>query len=84
MTTAWYYVFHGNLQLAFYYHPLFWLAPIIFILLFIDNFLLVKNSRKIEIAIIFIICIFIFVYLIRITGYSTAFAPLVIGGELQW
>lgn len=76
MFSAWYHFLHGDIQTAFYFHPLFWLVPIIFVLLFIDNFLLARNSKRIELSLILIGLVFIVVYVLRVSGILTGFAPL--------
>lgn len=75
--TAWYYVLHGQFEIAFYFHPLFWLVPFLFIILFIDNFILERPSHKTNYVLTPILLIFIIVYLLRISGIVTIFAPLV-------
>lgn len=75
--TAWYFALQGQIQLALYFNPLFWLIPILFLILFIDKFILAKPSPKTNYILIPIVLTFIIVYLLRITGIITIFAPLV-------
>lgn len=63
MTRAYLALLHFDLKQAFYYHPLFWVPPIVFV-----TFLAKKNlNRHIYRGILFIsAALFIFVYLYRL------------------
>lgn len=49
MTRAWTSFLNGNIEMAFYYHPLFWLIPVIGILILFEE----KINKKFYNAIMF-------------------------------
>lgn len=62
MSRAWLSVLHGNLSLAFYYHPLFWMAVPMALCFFFREKL---SARVRKWALIVIAFLFIGVYLFR-------------------
>ena len=63
MTRAWIYALHFEFQKAFYYHPLFWLVPILG-MLYINRD---KLAEKIyHISLFFMMTVFLSVYFIRL------------------
>lgn len=77
MTSAWYHlIVNGDLEAAFYFHPLFFLTPIIALILFVDNIVLESKSKALEYLLLTILIIFVIVYVLRMTGVLTGFDPL--------
>lgn len=63
MSRAWLSLLHGNLRLAFHYHPLFLLViPMIIFFLLKDRF----SSKVKKLLITFFACIFLITYFIRL------------------
>lgn len=70
MTRAYFAFFKGDIKTAFFYHPLFWLVPIIFISLTSKK---VRNNKPILCS---FIAIFLSVYIIRMILYFPHTPPL--------
>ncbi|WP_442911563.1 DUF2752 domain-containing protein [Lachnospira sp.] len=65
MTRAWIYLLHGDIHLAFYYHPLFFLVPIAFLVTFLNGKFISKYRN---IILLLILLAFILVYIIRMVS----------------
>ena len=63
MTRAWFSLLKLDIEGAFYYHPLFWLAPV---LVFVIALYMRKPARKLEFVLFVISGIFIAAYIIRL------------------
>ena len=75
MTRAWMALLKGNVQLAYYYHPLFFLPPIALVILLLRK----KICKTIFNSLIFIIAVlFVIVYILRMLhgdGDIVVFGP---------
>ena len=75
MTRAWLALLKGNVQLAYYYHPLFFLPPIALVILLLRK----KICKTIFNSLIFIIAVlFVIVYILRMLhgdGDIVVFGP---------
>ncbi len=74
MTSAWYWFLKGDISLAFYYHPLF-ITPLLAAILYVVD-AKVKRIRYINAYYIIMACLFLIVYIIRITFDIDMFVPL--------
>lgn len=71
MTRAFSKLLRGDIKAAFYYHPLFWLVPIIvFILIFKDGMPFSKRKYNILFWCL-VVFLFILVYILRLTGATS-------------
>lgn len=93
MTRAWFSLLQFNVSKAFYYHPLFFLAPV-FVYIILGKKPLLGNKKKEKIFYIFITSTFIIVYMIRMffipneivfihieKGYLFRFLNDILGGQ---
>lgn len=93
MTRAWLSLFQLNISKAFYYHPLFFLAPV-FLYIILGKKPLLGSKKKEKRLYIFVIFIFIIVYIIRMffisndivsihieKGYLFQFLNHILGGK---
>jgi len=65
MTRAWLALFSGNIGKAFFYHPLFLLAPILIILSFKNGGMLFSSKKKNTIFWVMFVALFFGVYIFR-------------------
>ncbi len=76
ITRAWMTVLRGDIGLAFYYHPLF-LFPLIGVILYVvNNNILVKNSKVIDIVMTVMLIIYIVLYIVRMFYDIEGIIPL--------
>ena len=76
MTRAFLHFFHGDLQGAFYYHPLFWLVPLLFGILVLRKVQLFEKWRQSNRFWLGVLTIVVGVYVIRLALYFPNQAPL--------
>ncbi|MFD1900312.1 DUF2752 domain-containing protein [Enterococcus termitis] len=77
MTRAFIHVFQLDLKGAFYYHPLFWLVPIIFgIFLFRNKVPVFKRICQNNTVIFSLLGLFITVYVVRLITLFPTTAPM--------
>lgn len=91
LTRAFWHLAHGDVAGAFFYHPLFWLVPLIFVaVLFQKKVPLLKRLLHNQTIIIGILVLFLGTYLIRMLLYFPTVVPMnvepdsVLGQLVQW
>ncbi len=81
MTRAWLSIIKLDVRNAFYYHPLFWIPPLVVGIVLFKN----KISKKsYSFLIIFISVIFITVYVIRILNPTNTVVEININNGVIW
>lgn len=77
MTRAFIHFFQLDLKGAFYYHPLFWLVPIIFVIIVFRKKVPLFNRICLNHNVIFSVTgLFFLVYIIRLTLFFPTTAPM--------
>lgn len=76
LTRAYYYLIQGNIRLAFYYHPLFFIFPLIIAMIIFYNYQIIKNILSHNYIIFFIGLAIFGTWIIRIIILSPSNPPM--------
>lgn len=76
MTRAYYGLFHGDIHAAFFYHPLFFLPPILVLTYVFRNFRGIRKIYWSNIYWVIILVLVLVVYVIRLLMYFPDTAPM--------
>lgn len=72
MSSAWYHALHLDFKSAFYFHPLFFMVPLIVLYYAYETYFRPKKSNYFNSIMIIILLLFIGVYIVRMIWFRQA------------